>query len=87
MIEIMKTNSSELMPETKEEAFGELMGRVNTLRNWLMDQASVSTYFSSDQRMVCTLMGFRDVIVVANAKMEPTEVKEEKERAGVGSTD
>ena len=82
MIEIMKTNSSELMPETKEEAFGELMGRVNTLRNWLMDTASGSDYyFSGDQRMVCTLMGFRDVIDVANAK------KEEKEKAGVGNTD
>lgn len=81
MIEIMKTNSSEMVPETKEEAFGELMGRVNTLRNWLMNTANGSDYFSGDQRMVCTLMGFRDVIDVANAK------KEEKEKAGVGSTD
>ena len=81
MIEIMKTNSSELVPETKEEAFGELMGRVNTLRNWLMDQASVSTYFSCDQRMVCILMGFQDVVCAADAK------KEEKEKAGVTSTD
>lgn len=80
MIEIMKTNSSELMPETKEEAFGELMGRVNTLRNWLMDTASGSDYFSGDQRMVCTLMGFRDVIDAANAK------KEEKEKAGATNT-
>lgn len=78
MIEIMKTNSSEMVPETKEEAFGELMGRVNTLRNWLMDQASVSAYFSSDQRMVCILMGFQDVICTAEA---------EKKKAGVTSTD
>lgn len=81
MIEIMKTNSSELMPETKEEAFGELMGRVNALRNWLMNEANNSAYFSNDERMVCILMNFYDVICVANAK------EEEKEKAGVGSTD
>lgn len=81
MIEIMKTNSSEMVPETKEEAFGELMGRVNALRNWLMNEANNSTYFSYDERMVCVLMGFQDVVYTANAK------EKEKEKAGVGSTD
>lgn len=81
MIEIAKVRSSELVPETKEEAFGELMGRVNVLRNWLMDQAAGTAYFSNDQRMVCILMGFRDVIDTANAKEEETK------KAGVGSTD
>jgi len=86
MIEIMKTNSSEMMPETKEEAFGELMGRVNTLRNWLMNVANNSTYFSNGERMVCVLMGFQDVIHIADAA-EEKRAEEEKKKAGVGSTD
>ena len=86
MIEIMKTNSSEMVPETKEEAFGELMGRVNTLRNWLMDKALHSSYFGNDQRIVCVLMGFQDVIHIADAA-EEKRAEEEKEKAGVCSTD
>ncbi len=75
MIEIMKTNSSELMPETKEEAFGELIGRVNALRRHLMADESRSFYVSG--RIVCQIMGFDDVM----------QLREEKEKAGVGSTD
>ena len=49
------------IPETNEEANGEIMGRCNALHDWLMKEAE-DKYFSSDNKMVCTLMGFADVI-------------------------
>ena len=64
------------VPETKEEANGEVMGRCNSLHDWAMMQAQSrkgSQYFtdvlSSDLQMVCVLMGFADVLAVK--KEEP----------------
>lgn len=48
-------------PANNEEANGEIMGRCNALHDWLMVE-SQSKYFSSDNRTICTLMGFIDVI-------------------------
>lgn len=78
MIEIMKASSTEFVPETKDEAFGEMMGRYNALRNWLLQKARTS-YFDSDMSAVATILGYTDVLRVAEEK--------KKEKAGVGSTD
>lgn len=48
-------------PANNDEANGEIMGRCNALHDWLMKDAE-DKYFSSDNKMVCTLMGFADVI-------------------------
>lgn len=71
MIEIAKVKSSELVPETKEESFGELMGRYNALHDVLMDTAKHnattgwrSEPLDSDLRVVCIIMGFDDVLAI-----------------------
>lgn len=59
MIEI--TKKAAFIPANNDEANGEIMGRCNALHDWLMKDAE-DKYFSSDCQMVCTLMGFRDVV-------------------------
>ena len=59
MIEV--TKKSAFVPANNDEANGEIMGRCNALHDWLMKDAE-DKYFSSDNKMVCTLMGFADVI-------------------------
>lgn len=61
MITIEKCNTGAFTPENNAEANGEIMGRCNALHDWLMKDAE-DKYFSSDNKMVCTLMGFADVI-------------------------
>lgn len=75
------------IPESNEEANGEIMGRCNALHDWLMKDAE-DKYFSSDCQMVCTLMGFSDVIRHHAECLEEIEAKEkEKEKASAANTD
>lgn len=76
------------IPESNEEANGEIMGRCNALHDWLMKEAE-GKYFSLDCQMVCTLMGFHDVIphhIECLAEIEAAE-KAEKEKASATNTD
>ena len=68
------------VPENADEANGEIMGRCNALHDWLMRDAE-DNYFSSDCQMVCTLMGFTDVIRHHN------EYVTEKEKASGANAD
>lgn len=72
-------NISVYVPENDTQELWQLSGRVNALHDWLMKEATSGQYFSSDQAMVCILMGFNDVL-------EAHELVE-KEKAGVTSTD
>lgn len=76
------------IPESNEEANGEIMGRGNALHDWLMKEAE-GKYFSSDNQMACTLMGFHDVIRYHAECLEEIEAKEkaEKEKASAANTD
>ena len=58
---IEATKKSAFVPANNDEANGEIMGRCNALHDWLMKDAE-DKYFSNDNEMVCTLMGFSDVI-------------------------
>lgn len=49
------------VPEGNAESNGEIIGRCNALHDWLMSETGTS-YFSSDEQMVCILMGFTDVL-------------------------
>lgn len=73
-------NISVLVPENDTQELWQLSGRVDALHAWLMNEASdEKKYFSSDQTMVCILMGFNDVLKAHELA--------EKEKAGVTSTD
>ena len=61
MITIEKCNTGAFTPANDAEANGEIIGRCNALHDWLMKEAK-DRYFTSDNKMVCTLMGFADVI-------------------------
>lgn len=76
------------IPETNDEANGEIMGRCNALHDWLMKEAD-SKYFSMDCQMVCTLMGFHDVIPHHIECLENilAAEKAEKEKASAANTD
>lgn len=60
------------VPQTEEEANGEIIGRCNALHDWLMYEAEHS-YVSSAYKEVCVIMGFADVLEV---------IEGEKEKAG-----
>lgn len=49
------------VPQTNEEANGEILGRCNALHDWLMNEAK-SGYSLSTYMEVCVLMGFTDVL-------------------------
>ena len=68
-------------PADNAEANGEIMGRCNALHDWLMVE-SQSKYFGSDNRTICTLMGFIDVI---RAHERFVAEMEEKENEGEAS--
>lgn len=78
MIEIEKVDGY-LMPANNAEANGEIMGRVNAMHGWLMQEAE-SKYFSNDCKMVCALMGFADVL-------RHHEQYAEKEKAAATNSD
>ena len=61
MTTIEKHNTGAFTPANDAEANGEIIGRCNALHDWLMKDAE-DKYFSSDNKMVCTLLGFADVI-------------------------
>lgn len=86
MITVME--NGRFVPQNNEEANGEIMGRCNALHDWLMKEAE-GKYFSSDNKMVCTLMGFSDVIRYHAKCLEEIEAKEkaEKEKASATNTD
>ena len=86
MITVME--NGRFVPQNNEEANGEIMGRCNALHDWLMKEAE-GKYFSSDNKMVCTLMGFSDVIRYHAKCLEEIEAKEkaEKEKASAANTD
>jgi len=67
------------IPESNEEANGEIMGRCNALHDWLVKEAE-GKYFSSDCQMVCTLMGFQAVIRYHAKCLEEIEAKEKAEK-------
>lgn len=79
MIEIAKVRNSELVPETKEESFGELMGRTNALRRYLMSEMAENRSFYVSGDIVSCIMGFDDVCQM--------HYDMEKERAGAANTD
>ena len=86
MITVME--NGRFVPQNNEEANGEIMGRCNALHDWLMKEAE-GKYFSSDNQMVCTLMGFADVIRHHAECLEEIEAKEkaEKEKVSAANTD
>jgi hypothetical protein len=49
------------VPQTNEEANGEILGRCNALHDWLMNEAK-SGYLSSIHKEACIIMGFVDVL-------------------------
>lgn len=70
------------IPESNEEANGEIMGRCNALHDWLNAEAiknSESEYrskpLSDDLQTVCVLMGFRDVLRIEMEKKPETTNK------------
>lgn len=86
MITVME--NGRFVPQNNEEANGEILGRCNALHDWLMKEAE-GKYFSMDCQMVCTLMGFSDVIRHNAECLEEIEAKEkaEKEKASAANTD
>ena len=77
------------VPETKEEANGEIIGRCNALHDWALMQAESrkgSAYFtdvlSSDLHMVCVLMGFADVLMVKKEEAIETPFTADKAEEG-----
>lgn len=65
------------VPQTNEEANGEILGRCNALHDWLMNEAK-SGYLSSIYKDVCIIMGFVDVLEAMKMANEPVE----NEKAG-----
>lgn len=75
------------VPQTNEEANGEILGRCNALHDWLMNEAeSGYLYNSSIFIEVCVIMGFADVLKAAKARDDALAVKEREavlnEKAG-----
>jgi hypothetical protein len=62
------------VPQTNEEANGEILGRCNALHDWLMNEAE-SGYYSSIYKEVCIIMGFVDVMKAAKAREDTLAVK------------
>ena len=63
------------VPQTNEEANGEILGRCNALHDWLMNEAE-SGYLSSIYKEVCIIMGFVDVLKAMKAHEDALAVKE-----------
>lgn len=57
------------VPQTNEEANGEILGRCNALHDWLMNEAK-HCYVSSTYKEVCVIMGFADVLEVIEGENE-----------------
>lgn len=64
------------VPQNNDEANGEIMGRCNALYDVCMREAN-GKYFGSDLKMVCSIMGFNDIL----------RKVEEKEKASVATAD
>lgn len=60
------------VPQTNEEANGEILGRCNALHDWLMNEVE-SGYFPSVYKEVCIIMGFADVLEAMKRASEPVE--------------
>ena len=69
------------VPQTNDEANGEILGRCNALHDWLMNEAK-SAYSLSAYMEVCVLMGFTDVLDAMKKREAGLN-----EKAGVTSTD
>ena len=69
------------IPADNSEANGEIMGRCNALYDVCMREAN-GKYFGSDLKMVCSIMGFNDIL----RKVEEKE-QAEKEKASVATAD
>lgn len=73
------------VPQTNEEANGEILGRCNALHDWLLNEAK-SGYLSSIYKEVCIIMGFVDVLEAMKAHEDALAVKEREavlnEKAG-----